>query len=91
MRNPYNEFECGHWYARALASYALIQGVTGVSYDRTTRVLIVEPRIEGDFRTFVAGDGGFGVAGVRDGKPFMEVVSGKMEIDKIEYRAQRTG
>ena len=24
-RNPFNEYECGHWYARALASYGLIQ------------------------------------------------------------------
>jgi hypothetical protein len=24
-RNPFDEYECGHWYARALASYALMQ------------------------------------------------------------------
>jgi uncharacterized protein (DUF608 family) len=24
-RNPFNEYECGHWYARALSSYALLQ------------------------------------------------------------------
>jgi len=23
-RNPFNEYECGHWHARALASYGLI-------------------------------------------------------------------
>ena len=30
VRNPFNEYECGHWYARAMSSYALIQGMTGV-------------------------------------------------------------
>lgn len=29
VRNPFNEYECGHWYARAMSSYALIQGMTG--------------------------------------------------------------
>src|SRR5690606_10299314 len=29
VRNPFNEYECGHWYARAMASYALIYGLTG--------------------------------------------------------------
>jgi hypothetical protein len=29
VRNPFDEYECGHWYARALSSYALIPGMTG--------------------------------------------------------------
>ena len=30
VRNPFNEYECGSYYARALASYALLQALTGV-------------------------------------------------------------
>lgn len=26
-RNPFNEYECGHWYARAMSSYALLQAL----------------------------------------------------------------
>jgi len=31
-RNPFNEYECGHWYARAMSSYALIEGMTGLPF-----------------------------------------------------------
>lgn len=29
-RNPFDEYECGHWYARAMSSYVLIEALTGV-------------------------------------------------------------
>lgn len=32
-RNPFDEAECGHHYARAMASWALIQGLTGFDYE----------------------------------------------------------
>ena len=27
-RNPFNEYECGHWYARAMASFALLYSIS---------------------------------------------------------------
>ncbi len=33
IRNPFDEYECGHWYARAMSSYGLLQGLTGVRFD----------------------------------------------------------
>ena len=27
VRNPFDEYECGHWYARAMSSYALLFGL----------------------------------------------------------------
>ncbi len=32
-RNPYNEFECGSWYARALSSWSLLPAWAGMQYD----------------------------------------------------------
>ena len=64
-RNPYNEYECGHWYQRALASYSLLQACTGIRYDAVTGILAIEPRIEGDFTSFLSTAFGYGVAGVK--------------------------
>ena len=86
-RNPYNEYECGHWYARALSSYGMLQGLTGIRYDAVEKTLTVHPQIKGDFRSFLATTTGFGYAGVRDGKPFVETVHGMISVAKIELLA----
>jgi hypothetical protein len=85
-RNPFDEYECGHWYARAMASYGLIQGLAGVRYDAVERVLHVEPRVPGDFRSFLSTATGYGTAGVRSGQPFLEVRAGKIDVARIDYR-----
>jgi hypothetical protein len=84
-RNPFDEYECGHWYARALSSYALIQGLAGIRYDAVDRVLHVKPGVRGDFRSFLCTAGGFGTAGVRAGQPFLDVKRGTIEVDRIDY------
>jgi Glycosyl-hydrolase family 116, catalytic region/beta-glucosidase 2, glycosyl-hydrolase family 116 N-term len=86
VRNPFDEYECGHWYARAMSSYGLIQGLTGVRYDAVDRVLHVEPRLRGDFRSFLSTATGYGTVGVRAGKPFLEVRSGTIAVTRIDYR-----
>jgi len=86
VRNPFNEYECGHWYARAMASYSLLQALTGVRYDAVEKTLYLDPKIQGDFRTFLSTATGFGTVGVKDGQPFVEIKSGQMDIKAIEYR-----
>ncbi|MFA5265761.1 MAG: GH116 family glycosyl hydrolase, partial [Opitutaceae bacterium] len=85
VRNPFDEYECGHWYARALSSYGLIQGLSGARYDAVDKVLHLQPNIAGDFRSFLATATGYGTAGVRDGKPFLVVTSGTIEVRDIRF------
>ncbi|MBI4328216.1 MAG: hypothetical protein HY674_23550, partial [Chloroflexi bacterium] len=85
VRNPFNEYECGHWYARAMSSYGLLQGLTGARYDAVEKVLYLEPTVSGDFRSFFATAAGYGTVGVKNGKPFVDVKSGKIEIKEIKY------
>jgi uncharacterized protein (DUF608 family) len=86
VRNPFNEYECGHWYARALASYALLQALSGARYDAVEKILHLRPAIKGDFRSFLSTATGFGTVGVKDGQPFFHLKSGHLEIRKIDYR-----
>ena len=86
VRNPFNEYECGHWYARAMASYSLLQALSGVCYDAVDRILTIEPRIKGDFRVFLATATGFASVGVKEGKPFVEVKHGEINIDRIDFK-----
>ena len=85
VRNPFNEYECGHWYARALSSYGLLQGLTGTRYDALEKTLYIEPRIEGDFRAFLSTETGYGTAGVRHGEPFFDIAHGTAVIDSMVY------
>ena len=87
IRNPFNEIECGHWYARAMASYALLQALTGARYDAVDKTLYLEPQIKGDFRSFISTEKGFGTVGMKDGKPFLEVRAGDIDVKQIKVHA----
>jgi len=85
VRNPFDEIECGHYYARALSSYSLLQALTGARYDAVEKKLTLRPAIAGDFRAFLSTATGFGQVGVRDGEPFLEVRQGDIELHEIDY------
>ncbi len=84
VRDPFDEYECGHWYGRALSSYALLFALTGARYDAVDRTLYVSPRLGGDWRAFIATATGYGTVGSRSGDLFLEVRSGTIPIERIE-------
>jgi uncharacterized protein (DUF608 family) len=84
VRNPFNEYECGHWYARAMSSYALLQSLSGARYDAVEKVLHLRPAVKGDFRCFLSTATGYGTVGVKNGKPFVEVKGGRIEVKEIK-------
>jgi uncharacterized protein (DUF608 family) len=57
-RNPFSEPECGHHYARAMASWGVLLAWTGQRYDAVDGVLHIGPR-EGTWPWCTAG--GFGI------------------------------
>ena len=82
IRNPFDEYECGHWYARAMSSYGLLEGLTGVRYDAVDHTLYIDSKI-GDFTGFISTETGYGNVGLQNGKPFLKMVSGHLEVKKI--------
>lgn len=82
VRNPFNEYECGSWYARALSSYGLIQGLTGLRYDAVEKTLYIDSKI-GDFTCFLATNSGFGTVSLENKSVKLKVFSGTIEANKV--------
>lgn len=82
VRNPFNEYECGHWYARALSSYGLLQGLTGVQYDAVDKTLHINSKV-GNFTSFISTEKGFGTVTLTNGKPSVKVYNGAITVDKV--------
>ncbi|HIE25719.1 TPA: hypothetical protein EYP66_00350 [Candidatus Poribacteria bacterium] len=79
-RNPWNEFECGDHYARAMASWSVLLALSGYHYSAPEKMLQFAPRINAEnFRTFWSTGSGWGV--------FTQKVdeSGQMEQLKALY------
>lgn len=89
-RNPFDEYECGHWYARAMASYGMLQALSGARYDAVEKTLYLQQTIKGDFRAFLCTATGYGTVGVRKGKPFCEVKSGRIDIQRIAWKTDKS-
>jgi hypothetical protein len=86
-RNPYDEAECGHHYARAMASWGLVHALAGIDYDGRDKTLRL--RAEGpEGRWFWAVDGAWGYLDRRraDGTGptalTIKVCSGTLRLDR---------
>lgn len=52
-RNPWNEVECGHHYARSMSSWGLLVALTGFEYDMARGTMKFDPVLRKDnFTTF---------------------------------------
>jgi uncharacterized protein (DUF608 family) len=90
IRNPFNEYECGHWYIRAQSSYGLIQALTGIRYDAVDRILYIDSKIGDNFKSFLSTSDGFGIVGLDNGKPFIQMKQGKLDVDKVMISGNET-
>jgi hypothetical protein len=84
VRNPFNEYECGSYYARAMASYALLPAYAGFGYSAVTRALKLDPKTEKrPFRTFFSTAGAYGTIEVSRTAVTVRVLEGQLRIEQL--------
>jgi non-lysosomal glucosylceramidase len=83
-RSPFDEAECGHHYARALASWGGLLAWTGFGYSAVTQTLRVGPR-EGSF-FFSTGDA-WGRYELTARTLHLELRGGRLQIERLSIDA----
>jgi non-lysosomal glucosylceramidase len=89
-RNPWNESECGHHYARAMASWAAILALSGFSYSGVTKSLQLAPRWKPNaFRSIWTIPTGWGTVSQTVTNEELsvrwEVLAGELSVRAIRY------
>jgi len=86
-RNPWNEIECGHHYARAMSSWSVKLALDGFTFSLPEGRLGFAPRIHaGDFRTFWSTGTGWGLYTQRpgEGKFCLEALYGTQMLKRLD-------
>ncbi len=85
VRNPFNEYECGSYYARALASYALLNSLSGFQYDAVSQTLSFGPKIEseGPFCSFFSTANGYGTIELQNDSLAVILLEGELPIKTL--------
>ncbi len=84
-RNPFNEYECGSYYARAMASYALLQSLSGLRYSARTQVLELCPYTKKrPFACFFSVNGAFGTVQLTPESLKVRVIEGTLNIKAVK-------
>lgn len=84
-RNPWNEIELGHHYARAMSSWSLLTAYSGFHYSAPARQLRFQPlRRSGRFRCLFVAGGAWGVyeqeAGAKSLQVELRIEEGSLEL-----------
>jgi hypothetical protein len=86
VRNPFNEYECGNYYARAMSSYALLQALSGYRYLAPARRLEFAPQVQREsFHCFFSTATGWGTISHRASTCTLAVEEGFLEIESFAF------
>jgi hypothetical protein len=85
VRNPWNEYECGSYYARAMASYALLPAISGFFYSAPTHSLRLDPQLNPEgFKVFFSTASGWGTLSIQGNELRLELIEGELQIDEVQ-------
>jgi non-lysosomal glucosylceramidase len=82
-RNPWNDIECGSYYARSMSAWQLVNAWSGLSADFVTGTLSFAPATAGDQRLFWSAGSAFGHLVIESGSAHLEVLGGTLPPVKV--------
>jgi uncharacterized protein (DUF608 family) len=89
LRNPWNEYECGSYYARAMSSYALLIALSGFHYSAPRRTLSLDPRLDLEpFSCFFSTASGWGKLVLYLDRLEVHMIEGELTVDTLHVSWQ---
>ena len=82
-RNPYNDIECGSYYARSLSSYALLNAYSGLTFDQRIGEIGFRPARGGDAVYFWSAGRGWGEIEFRGATATLSVKGGELAVSRL--------
>ena len=83
-RNPWNEYECGSYYARAMASYGVLIALAGFRYSAVEKTLCLAPKLGMDpFQVFFSTASGWGTLRLAGDALEIDLKEGELALKKI--------
>ncbi len=87
-RNPWNEFECGSNYSRAMASYALLLIYSGFEFNMQRNEIGFKPKEKGDCRYFWSVGSAWGIYEKKGTKAVVKVLYGELKLKTLKLNEE---
>jgi hypothetical protein len=82
-RSPWNDIECGSYYARSLSSYALLNAYTGLTFDQRVGEIGFKPARGHDGVYFWSAGRGWGEIELAGSTATLSVKGGELNVSRI--------
>jgi len=85
VRNPWNEYECGNYYARSMSSYALLIALSGFHYSAPARRMSLAPQVDAlPFTCFFSTASGWGTFTLHPERFELWLRAGELQVDELQ-------
>ncbi len=82
-RNPFNDIECGSYYARSMSAWQLVNAWSGFNADQVDRTLSFAPKQEGDYRVLWSSGTAWGELSRTAGKLRLRTLGGALDVETV--------
>ena len=82
-RSPWNDIECGSYYARSLSSYALLNAYTGLTFDQRIGEIGFKPALGNDGVYFWSAGRGWGEIEFKGGIATLSIKGGELNVSRL--------